>query len=157
MFRQVRLGHLTQTVWELAMTESVAPPDQVLRDLLASRPVIALVGASIRSGRPSHTVMAHLLAAGYDVIPVHPSNPEVLGRKCYPDLESIPGKVDLVDVFRRAEATPDVARAAVAKQARVLWLQLGIVSWEAHRIASSAGLTVIMNHCLAVEHDRLIG
>ena len=139
------------------MHEPLAPPDEVLRELLASRPVIALVGASIRPLRPSHGVMAHLLAAGYEVIPVHPTNREVLGRKCYPDLESIPGKVDLVDVFRRAEATPDVARAAVAKKARVLWLQLGIVSWEAHRIASSAGLMVVMDHCLAVEHDRLIG
>jgi predicted CoA-binding protein len=139
------------------MPEPLAPSDEVLRELLASRPVIALVGASIRPHRPSHGVMASLLAAGYDVIPVHPDNREVLGRKCYPDLASIPGKVDLVDVFRRAEATPEVARAAVAKQARVLWLQLGIVSWEAHRIASAAGLMVVMDHCLAVEHDRLIG
>jgi predicted CoA-binding protein len=139
------------------MPEPHAPSDEVLRELLRSRPVIALVGASIRPQRPSHGVMASLLASGYDVIPVHPTNREVLGRKCYPDLESIPGNVDLVDVFRRAEATPEVARAAVAKQALVLWLQLGIVSWEAHRIASAAGLVVVMDRCLAVEHDRLIG
>ena len=139
------------------MSEPLAPPDVVLRELLRSRPVIALVGASIRPERPSHSVMATLLEAGYYVIPVHPTNREVLGRKCFPSLESIPMPVDLVDVFRRAEATPEVARAAVAKGARVLWLQRGVVSWEAHRIATEAGLIVVMDHCLAVEHHRLIG
>jgi len=140
-----------------AMTEPLAPPDAVLRDLLRSRPVIALVGASIRPERPSHSVMATLLEAGYEVIPVNPSNREVLGRTCYPDLESIPVAVDLVDVFRRAEATPEVARSAIAKRARVLWLQLGVVNREAQRIASEAGLIVVMDRCLAVEHHRLIG
>ena len=139
------------------MSEPLAPPDAVLRDVLRSRPVIALVGASVRRDRPSHGVMADLLAAGYDVIPVHPMNREVLGRTCYPDLASIPGRVDLVDVFRRAESTPEVARAAVAKGARVLWLQLGVVSWESHRIASAGGLIVVMDRCLAVEHHRLMG
>jgi predicted CoA-binding protein len=139
------------------MSAPLAPPDAVLRELLQARPVIALVGASIRPERPSHGVMAELLRWGYDVVPVHPTYPEVLGRKCYPDLASIPGKVELVDVFRRAEATPDVARAAVAKGARVLWLQLGVVNGEARRIARAAGLVVVMDRCVAVEHRRLIG
>jgi predicted CoA-binding protein len=138
-------------------SEPVAPPDEVIRQLLLSRPVIAMVGASARPGRPSHGVLGALLAAGYEVIPVHPRHREVHGLAVYPDLESIPGKVDLVNVFRRSESTPEVARQAVAKGARVLWLQLGIVSWEAHRIARDAGMTVIMDRCLSVEHFRLIG
>ena len=134
-----------------------APPDPVLRALLEARPVVALVGASIKPTRPSNDVMASLIEQGYDVIPVHPIYPEVLGRRPYPDLASIPRRVELVDVFRRSEATPDVARQAVAIGARILWLQLGVVSEEARRIAVAGGLVVVMDRCLLVEHERLIG
>jgi predicted CoA-binding protein len=130
--------------------------DDVLRSFLLSRPVIAVVGASVKPERPSHHVTQDLIAAGYQVIPVHPVHPAVLGRKTYPDLASIPGPVDLVDVFRRSEFTPDVARQAVAKGARMLWLQLGVVSDEARRIAEAGGLMVVMDRCLAVEHFRLM-
>jgi predicted CoA-binding protein len=134
-----------------------APNDRVLRGILAARPAIALVGASPRAERPSHDVMSHLLAMGHDVIPVNPHHREILGRACYPDLAAIPRRIELVDVFRRVEACPDLARAAVASGARVLWLQVGVVSEEAAAIAREAGLVVVMDHCLAVEHDRLIG
>src|SRR5688572_11978148 len=90
------------------MAEPIATFHAVLRELLLSRPVIAMVGASSKPGRPSHGVMSALLAAGYEVIPVHPRHAEVHGRKVYPDLASIPGQVDLVNVFRRAEWTPEV-------------------------------------------------
>ena len=90
-----------------------APPDRVLMDLLAARPVIALVGASSRTERPSHTVMRELLEQRYTVIPVNPNEEQVLGLTCYPDLYAVPRRVDLVDVFRRAEATPAIARAAI--------------------------------------------
>ncbi|HET9326599.1 MAG TPA: CoA-binding protein [Candidatus Eisenbacteria bacterium] len=130
--------------------------DDELRSFLRSRPVIAVVGASRKPERPSHHVMADLIAAGYEVIPVHPVHPEVLGRRTYPSLAAIPGRVDLVDVFRRSEFTPDVARQAVAKGARMLWLQVGVVSEEARRIAEAGGLAVVMDRCLSVEHYRLL-
>ena len=135
----------------------LAPPDTELRALLAARPVVAVVGASINPDRPSHQVMKDLIRQGYDVIPVHPIYPAVLGRRAYPDLASIPRKVELVDVFRRSAATPEVARQAVAVGARILWLQVGVVSEEARRIAAAAGLVVVMDRCLKVEHERLIG
>lgn len=137
------------------MTQTL--PDHVVRAFLLSRPVVAVVGASNRPGRPSHGVMAELLEAGYEVIPVHPTHAAVHGLRTYPDLASIPGRVDLVDVFRRPEYTPDVARQAVAKGARMLWLQLGVVNDEASRIAREAGLLVVMDRCLSVEHVRLFG
>jgi predicted CoA-binding protein len=137
--------------------EPTAPPDQVLRAILAARPAIALVGASSRTGRPSHEVMRRLLAQRYPVIPVNPNESQVLGLACYPDLRSIPRRIGLVDVFRRAEACPEVARAAVEVGARALWLQSGVVSDEAAAIARAAGLLVVMDRCTMVEHDRLLG
>jgi predicted CoA-binding protein len=135
---------------------ALAPPDPVLRAILAARPVIAVVGASSRPERPSHGVMRQMLDAGYEVHPVNPNEREVHGIRSWPDLASAP-RVDLVDVFRRAEATPQIARDAVAAGARVLWLQLGVVNQEAGRIAREAGLIVVMDRCLWVEHERLIG
>lgn len=133
------------------------PSDAELRAVLAARPVVAMVGASSRPERPSHGVMAALLEQGYDVLPVNPGEPEVLGRPCVPSLLELPRRVDLVDVFRRPDATPAIARDAVAIGARVLWLQLGVVNDEAYRIAHEAGLMVVMDHCLIVEHRRLMG
>jgi predicted CoA-binding protein len=115
---------------------------------------IAVVGASPDPGRPSNGVMRTLVAAGYDCVPVNPNAAEVLGHTCYPTLEQAveaTGAVDIVDVFRRPSATPDVARAAVTVGARVLWLQLGIVSWAAARIAHDGGLDVVMDRCTAIE------
>lgn len=137
--------------------EPLAPRDEVLRALLAARPRIALVGASRRPERPSHGVMQDLLAAGYEVTPVRPGAPEILGRPCYSDLAAIPHRVDLVDVFRRAEAAPEIARQAVEVGARVLWLQLGVISDEAAAIARRAGLIVVMDRCTSIEHHRLMG
>ena len=137
--------------------ETNAPPDPELRALLEHRPVIALVGASSRPDRASHSVMEHLLEQGYTVIPVNPNEPAVLGQPCYPDLRAIPRRVDLVDVFRRPEHTPDIARAAAEVGARVLWLQIGVIHQEAAAIARDAGLIVVMDRCTKVEHARLIG
>lgn len=137
--------------------EPIAPPDRVLMELLAARPVFALVGASSRTERPSHTVMRQLLEQRYPVIPVNPNEREVLGQPCYPDLRSVPRRIGLVDVFRRAEMTPEIARAAVEVGARTLWLQLGVVSDEAARIARAAGLIVVMDRCTMIEHERLVG
>jgi len=119
---------------------------------------IALVGASSRPVRPAHGVMASLLRSGYDVVPVSPRETEVLGRRCYPDLAAAAeaaGPFDIVDVFRRPEACPGHAREAVAVGAGCLWLQLGIVSWEAARIAAAAGMPVVMDRCTSIEVGRL--
>jgi predicted CoA-binding protein len=131
------------------------PSDDALRDLLTTARTIAIVGASSKPDRPSHGVMKILLHAGFHVIPVSPRETEVLGRRAYPSLEAIPEQVDIVDVFRRAEETPDVADEAVKIGARVLWLQLGISSEEAAARATSGGLTVIMDRCIGQTVQRL--
>lgn len=133
--------------------------DEAIRGLLASGPRIAMIGASNRPSRPSHGVFASLRRAGYDVVPVNPAESVVHGLPCFASLHEAveaTGPVDIVDVFRRPEACPAHAREAVAVGARCLWLQLGIVSREAGEIAAAAGLTVVMDRCTIVEHDRLI-
>ena len=136
---------------------AVAPPDRELRELLEEAHTIAVVGLSSNPDRPSNSVAAYLQEHGYRVVPVNPGETEILGEQAYPSLTDIPADlhIDLVDVFRRAEHTPDVARDAVAIGARVLWLQQGIVNEEAHRIASEAGLEVIMGVCIRTTIDRL--
>ena len=124
-------------------------PAEILRDART----IALVGASPKPDRPSHGVMRYLLAQGYDVIPVRPLGcDEVLGVPCVRTLAEIDRPIDLVDVFRRADATPEHAEVAVAVGAGALWLQLGIVSDESRRIASAAGLDYVEDLCTAVVH-----
>jgi predicted CoA-binding protein len=124
-------------------------PAEILRD---SR-TIALVGASPRPDRPSHRVMRYLLAEGYRVIPVRPDGcAEVLGVPCVASLAEIEGPIDLVDVFRRAELTPEHAREAVEAGAGALWLQLGIVSAESRALAEAAGLDYVEDLCTAVVH-----
>jgi predicted CoA-binding protein len=120
---------------------------------------IAVVGASANPARPSYGVVRYLMDAGYDVLPVNPNETEVHGRRAYASLAdavAAEGPVDIVDVFRRSELCEAHAREAVAVGARCLWLQLGVVSWEAARIATEAGLAVVMDRCTAVEHRRLV-
>jgi predicted CoA-binding protein len=127
----------------------VRAPAEILRDAKT----IAMVGASPKPDRPSHGVMRYLLAQGYTVIPVRPEGcDEVLGVPCVRSLAEIDGTIDLVDVFRRPEFTPDVAREAVAAGVGALWLQLGIVSAEARRIAEEAGLDYVEDECTAIVH-----
>lgn len=122
-------------------------------DILREAKTIALVGASPKPDRPSHGVMRYLLGQGYDVIPVRPEGcDEVLGVSCVRSLAEIDRPIDLVDVFRRAEFTPEVAQAAVDVGAKALWLQLGIISDEARGIAEAAGLDYVENACTAVVH-----
>jgi predicted CoA-binding protein len=132
--------------------------DRGIRELLASARRIAVVGASSRPFRPSYGVTAALLRYGYEVVPVNPAETEVLGRPTYPDLRAAvdaEGPIDIVDVFRRTELCVPHAEEAVAVGARCLWLQLGVVSWEAARIAAAAGLAVVMDRCTAIEVNRL--
>jgi predicted CoA-binding protein len=132
------------------------PTDEELAKLLREAKTIAVVGASSRVDRPSNDVFGYLLRAGYRVFPVNPNEREVWGRAAYPSLEALPERADIVDVFRRAELTPPVARDAVAHGARALWLQLGVVNDEAASIARNGGLTVIMDACIKVVHEMLI-
>ena len=131
-----------------------------IRSLLTAspKPRIAIVGASPSPVRPSHGVLADLQTQGYDVVPVNPTAGEVAGLRCYPtlpDAVAATGPVDIVDVFRLPPACPAHAAQAVAVGAKVLWLQLGIASREAGRIAYEGGLGVVMNRCLAVEAMRV--
>jgi uncharacterized protein len=125
-------------------------------EILREAKTIALVGASPKPDRPSHGVMRYLLQQGYDVIPVRPRDcDEVLGIPCVASLADVDRRVDLVDVFRRVDAAPDVAREAVAVGARAFWLQLGLRSPEARRIAVEAGLDYVEDECTAIVHRRL--
>ena len=136
------------------------PPvtDDDLRQLLLDAKTIAVVGFSANPDRPSNQVAWYLHHQGYRLFGVNPKCPvpEVFGVPLFPSLDQVPEPIDVVDVFRRAEHTPDVARAAVAAGARALWLQLGIRSPEAQTIATDAGLTYIEDRCLKVEHARLV-
>ena len=132
--------------------------DTGIRDLLRSRPRIAIIGASANPGRPVYGVMRTLVGAGYDVVPVSPTTDQIDGVRCYSTLADAvreTGAVDLVDVFRRPEHCVAHAREAVEAGARCLWLQQGIANAEAARIAHQAGLSVVMDRCTAVEHWRL--
>jgi uncharacterized protein len=134
-------------------------PDELLLGIYLGARTIAMLGASPNWNRPSYFVMRYLQRKGFRVIPVNPRalDAPILGETVYPDLESVPVPVDVVDVFRRPEETPAIARSAVAIGARVLWLQLGIRSPEAAAIGESAGLVVVQNHCMKIEYGRLSG
>jgi len=133
----------------------VNPSDDELRTLLTSASTIAIVGASANPEKPSYGIMQRLLDGGYRVIPVNPKEPEVLGQKAYAALGDIPVRIDIVDVFRRAEDTPAIADEAIAIGAKALWLQLGISNDDAAARATAAGLTVIMDKCIGATHKAL--
>jgi predicted CoA-binding protein len=130
-----------------------------LRTMLGDARTIAVVGLSGRPGRPSYEVGRYLQEHGYRIVPVNPNETEVFGARAYPSLLDVPKDVaiDVVDVFRRPEHTPEVARQAVAVGAKVLWLQEGIVSEEAAKIAEAGGLDVIMGICIMKVRRRLMG
>ena len=128
-----------------------------LRRILKSNQTIAVVGLSARWYRPSFFAAKYLQEYGYRIIPVNPNYDEILGEKCYPILEDIPDPVDVVDVFQRPEFTVPIAQSAVNIGAKVFWLQLEIVNDEAAKVASSAGLEVVADKCMKIEHARLFG
>lgn len=131
------------------------PSDDVLRDILTRANTIAVVGASSKPTRSSHGIMKRLLALGYRVVPVTPNETEVLGEKAYPSVRDVPFPIDVVDVFRRSDAVVPIADDAVAAGAKVLWLQQGVINEEAAARAAAAGLTVVMDACIAVVHSML--
>ena len=133
--------------------------DEEVRELLASAKVIAVVGLSANADRPSNQIAWYLNHQGYELYGVNPflEGGDVDGVPVVARLDQVPKPIDVVDVFRRAEYTPDVARQAVAVGAGALWLQLGIHNRESRAIAEAAGLTYVEDHCIKVEHARLLG
>ena len=128
-----------------------------IRRILEDSTTVAMVGLSANWYRPSFFAAKYLMERGFEIIPVNPNYEEILGQKCYPDLESIPDKVDIVDLFQRAEQVPKFVQPAIDLGAKVLWLQLGIVNEEAAAQAEAAGLEVVMDRCMKIEFARLFG
>lgn len=125
-------------------------PGQILRD----SKTIAVVGLSPKPERPSYQVAAYLLSAGFEIIPVNPGHEQILGRHCYPNLEAIPGRVDIVNIFRNSKEVPAIVDSAIRIGAKVVWMQLGIVHEEAAAKAKAAGLAVVMDRCLQIDHQN---
>ncbi len=130
--------------------------DAELRNVLTSAHTVATVGVSSNPEKPSYGIFQYLAEAGYNMIPVNPTVPEVLGRKSYPDLKSIPEKIDVVQVFRKPEDVPAVVEQAIQAGARVVWMQEGIVNQQAAERAEQAGLKVVMDRCMMKTHQRLV-
>jgi predicted CoA-binding protein len=128
-----------------------------LRRILSRSRVIAVVGLSAHWHRPSYFAAKYMQDHGYRIIPVNPNYTEVLGERCYPHVMAIPDAIDIVDCFRKPDEIPPIAREAIQKKAKVLWMQLGIRNDEAARLAVDAGLEVVMNRCVKIEHARLMG
>jgi hypothetical protein len=134
----------------------VNEPSEIDRALRTAK-AIAVVGCSPEESRPSNAIARYLLRVGYDVIPVNPGHDEMLGRPCYPDLASIPGdvRIDIVDIFRRAEFVPEIARAALARGVGFFWMQDGVVDEEAALRLAAAGIGVAMDRCIYRDHVSL--
>jgi predicted CoA-binding protein len=139
---------------KIHLPEGMAKGSDPIAEILREARVIAVVGLSANPSRPSYEVSTYMQSVGYRIIPVNPRETEVLGEKAYARLEDVPEKIDIVDVFRRAEEVPPVAESAIAVGAKVLWMQLGIDNAEAAQKAVAAGLTVIEDACILVEHKR---
>lgn len=128
-----------------------------LRRILQESHIIAVVGLSSNEQRPSYRVAKYMMEHGYTIIPVNPAESEILGQKCYASLAEIPQKVDIVDCFRKSVDIPPLAEAAIAIGAKTLWLQLEIINEAATQRASTAGLNVVQDLCIKIEHARLLG
>lgn len=130
---------------------------ETMRRLLHTVKTVAIVGMSDKRERASNFVGSYLKSEGYRVIPVNPMIKEALGEKSYPDLRSIPEHVDVVDIFRRPDEIIPIVKQAIEIKAKVIWMQLQIVNRDAAELATAAGLTVVMDKCMKIEHGRFIG
>ena len=126
-----------------------------ITDILRNARTIAVVGLSGKRFRPSYGVAEYMQRSGYRIIPVNPQEHEVLGEACYPDLDSVPDEIDIVDIFRRSEFVPEIVDAAIRKGAKVIWMQEGVIHEDAARRAMAAGLAVVMDRCILKDHRRL--
>jgi len=123
--------------------------------ILREARTVAVVGLSPRPERPSYGVASYLQQQGYRIIPVNPTVDQVLGKRSYPDLKSVPERIDVVDIFRRSEEVPAVVEEAIQVGARVIWMQEGVINEAAAARAREAGLEVVMDRCMLKEHQRL--
>jgi uncharacterized protein len=139
---------------KVLLPDGAPPSADPIFDILTKYKTIAVVGLSSNPMRPSYGVTEYLQSAGYHIIPVNPNETDVLGEPSYASLEEVPQKIEIVDVFRRPEEVASVVDAAIRAGAKVLWMQLGVVNESAAEKARSAGLTVIMDACMLVEHKR---
>ena len=128
-----------------------------LRRILRQSRTLAIVGLSAKWHRPSFFAAKYMQEHGYRIIPVNPAYEEVLGEKCYPSLKDIPEEIDIVDCFRKSEDIEPIAKQAIEIGARVLWMQLGVTNEKAARMARDAGLEVVEDRCVKIEHGRLFG
>tara|TARA_Y100001949_G_scaffold143832_1_gene126523 strand:- start:763 stop:1176 length:414 start_codon:yes stop_codon:yes gene_type:complete len=135
----------------------MAVSDQTIKTVLEQTRTIALIGASAKPERPSYRVLQFLLDKGYRVFPVNPgqAGTEILGQTVYASLGDIPKPVDMVEIFRRSEDVGPIVEQAIASGAKTVWMQLGVINQQAADTATAAGLTVIMDHCPAIEYPRL--
>lgn len=131
-----------------------ADPD-IIEDIIKNSRVIAVVGLSDKPDRASYNVASYMHREGYKIIPVNPNKDTILGEKSYPDLKSIPQSIDLVDIFRRSDAVGPIIDEAISVKAKAVWLQQGVINSDAARKASDAGLKVVMDRCLFLEHTKL--
>jgi len=132
--------------------------DEDIKKILSSLKTVAVVGISLKEGRPSYIVASYLKSKGYRIIPVRPDGEEILGEKVYPRLTDIPEEiaVEVVDIFRKSEDVPPVVEEAIQRKAKVVWMQEGVIHKEAGAKAEKAGLKVVMDRCIKKEHQRLI-
>jgi predicted CoA-binding protein len=133
----------------------ISETDKISSEILHSSRVVAVVGLSTKPERPSHRVASYLKENGYRIIPVNPEEKEIVGETSYPDLASIPERVDVVDIFRRSEEVPAIVEEAIKIGAKAVWMQEGVVNKAAASRAREAGLMVIMDRCMRKEHLRL--
>jgi predicted CoA-binding protein len=137
-------------------THDYAVDDALLQRILSNMQRIAVVGISDKEDRASHGIAKFLIEKGYEVLPVNPRLDTVLGLTVYPDLKAVPGRIDVVDIFRRSEAVPPIVEEAIAVGAKTIWMQQGVVHEEAARQARAAGLDVVMDRCIYQEWLRLL-
>jgi uncharacterized protein len=139
---------------KILLPDGAAPSADPVLDILAKYKMIAVVGLSSNPMRPSYGVTEYMQSAGYHIVPVNPNERELLGERSYPSLEDVPQKIEIVDVFRRPEEVSPVVDAAIRAGAKVVWMQLGIANEAAAKKARAAGLTVVMDACILVEHQK---
>lgn len=133
----------------------INPPDGQIKEILQKYNNVAVVGLSSNQTRPSYGVAEYLQRKGFKIIPVNPNETEILGEKAYPNLGSIPEKIEIVDIFRRAEHVPPIVDEAIKIGAKVIWMQLGVVNDAAAIKASQSGLAVVMDRCIYRDHRTL--
>jgi predicted CoA-binding protein len=130
--------------------------EKKIRDILTTARTIAVVGASCKPWRDSHRIAGYLKRHGYTIFYVNPTYSEIEGDKCYPDLKSIDKPIDIVDVFRNPDAVNEIVDEAIAVNAKTVWFQIGIINETAAQKAETAGIQVVMDHCIAIDHTSLI-